>query len=105
MAADDYKAHCINFTNGVKNNVLEDSMFSRLLYSTEVFTTNGLYLRNFGKDQLSRIEADILLAYGSPKTKTFSLVEHMSSCTLVKISGVWESATAVGLAFKFSHLF
>jgi len=105
IATDDYKPQSVNFTNTVKNNILEESLFSRLLYSTEFYTTNGLYLRNFAKEHLARIEADILQAYDSPKTKTFSLVDHSSNCTLLKISGVWESATTVGLAYKFSHLF
>jgi hypothetical protein len=105
ISADDYKEHYINFTTAVKNNILEDSLFCRLIYSTENFTTTGLYLRNYSKEKLTQIEQDLLVAYNSSKTKLFSLNEHAANNSLLKISGIWESSTSVGLAYKFSHLF
>jgi hypothetical protein len=105
LSADEYQGFNINFTTAVKNNILEDSLFSRLLYSTDYYTTSGLYLRNYNKEKLACIEKDILTAYRSSKTKTFSLTEHAANNSLLKISGVWESGSAIGLAYKFSHLF
>jgi hypothetical protein len=105
LSADHYQGFNINFTTAVKNNILEDSTFSRLLYSTDYYTTSGLYLRNYTKEKLAHIEKDILAAYRSSKTKTYSLTEHAANNSLLKISGVWETDTSVGLAYKFSHLF
>lgn len=105
ISAHDYTSHYVNFANVVKNNILEDSLFSRILYSTPTYTTNGLYLRNYTKEHLVQIENDILKAYNTTKLKSYSLFDHASNNSLLKISGVWESETAVGLAYKFSHLF
>ena len=105
LSADDYDPVCVTFSAAVKNNILDDSLFVRLLYSTADYTTNGLYLRNYTKEKLSFIENDLLDAYKSSKTKTVSLAEHAATNSMLKVSGVWESSTAVGLAYKFSHLF
>jgi hypothetical protein len=105
LSADDYAPPCVTFSAAVKNNILDDSLFIRLLYSTADYTTNGLYLRNYTKEKLVFIEKDILDAYKSSKTKTVSLAEHAAVNSMLKVSGVWESTNAIGLAYKFSHLF
>ena len=105
IAADEYERYCLNFSTVVKNNIIDDSLFSRLLYSTDIYTTNGLYLRNFTKEKLAEIENDILSAYRSNKKKIYTLSDHTTNNSLLKISGVWETNTSIGLAFKFSHLF
>jgi hypothetical protein len=105
LSADEYDPSCVTFSAAVKNNILEDSLFIRLLYSTSDFTTNGLYLRNYSKEKLAYIEKDLLDAYKSPKTKMVSLPDHVANNSMLKVSGVWESSTAIGLAYKFSHLF
>jgi hypothetical protein len=105
LSADEYDPSCVTFSAAVKNNILDDSLFIRLLYSTSDYTTNGLYLRNYTKEKLTYIEKDLLDAYKSSKTKTLSLAEHAAANSMLKVSGVWESATAIGLAYKFSHLF
>ena len=105
ISADEYKEYYVNFITPVKNNILEDSLFSRLLYSTDIFTTTGLYLRNYSKDKLLEIETDLLQSYRSSKTKVYSLTDHAANNSLLKISGIWESNSSIGLAYKFSHLF
>jgi hypothetical protein len=105
LPASAYSGDCVFFSNSVKNNIIDESLFTRLLYSTSSFTTNGLYLRNFTPAQLRIVEIDLLKLYNSPKTKMFTISDHNPHHSMIKISGVWETATAVGLAFKFSHLF
>ena len=105
LSADDYDPACVTFSAAVKNNIIDDSLFIRVLYSTADYTTNGLYLRNYTKEKLSYIEKDLLDAYKSSKAKTVTLAEHAAANSMLKVSGIWESSTAIGLAYKFSHLF
>ena len=105
ISADEYEKYGLNFSTPVKNNILDDSLFSRLLYSTDIYTTNGLYVRNYTKEKLAELEHDVLTTYRSTKKKVYTLADHSSNNSLLKISGVWETNTSVGIAFKFSHLF
>jgi len=80
-------------------------MFARLVYSTPCYSTNGLYLRSFTLAQVQQIELELLEMYNSSKKKTLVITDHYVHHNLLKISGVWETATNIGLALKFSHLF
>ena len=104
IPASAYLPGCVHFVAPVKNNVIENSLFSRILYSTEHYTMNGLYLRKPALAQLQLIEADIMDAYATTKPRAASLCAHHSANSILKISGVWESETAYGLAYKFIHL-
>ena len=39
-----YNHHCIHFCESIKNKVMNEGNFIRVLYSTEQFTLNGIYL-------------------------------------------------------------
>jgi len=41
---DQYDSNCIYFCEPIKNNIMNESTFIRLLYSTEKFVLNGIYL-------------------------------------------------------------
>jgi len=41
---DQYNDNCIYFCDPIKNNVMDDGNFIRILYSTSTFTLNGVYL-------------------------------------------------------------
>jgi len=100
-----YVPEYVTFSTPVKNNIIEDSSFVRITYSTPHYTMNGLYLKNFSLAQLHHIENDLLAAYNPSKGRTCLLCDHSAHHTLLKISGVWETATTIGLAYKFIHLF
>jgi hypothetical protein len=105
LPASAYTKDFVFFSSPVKNNIIEDSLFTRLVYSTPWFTTNGLYLRSFTLSQVQQIELELLEMYSSTKKKTLVISEHYAHHNMLKISGVWETATNIGLALKFSHLF
>ena len=44
LAPEQYKAHTIMFSDKIKNNILNNGYFHRIYYSSEHFTSNGLYI-------------------------------------------------------------
>ena len=104
IAANTYTPSFVHFAHPVKNNVIENSMFSRIIYSTDTYTMNGLYVRKHTLAQLQAIENDIMGAYATTKPRGGSLCAHYTAASILKISGLWESETAYGLAYKFIHI-
>ena len=104
ICAGAYSPPFVHFVAPVKNNVIENSLFSRIVYSTDHYTMNGLYLKRHTLAQVQGIELDLLNAYGCRKPRGASLGAHYMTHSILKISGVWESETAFGLAYKFIHL-
>ena len=104
IAASAYTPHFVHFVTPVKNNVIENSLFSRIVYSTDHYSMNGLYIKRHSLAQMQAIETDIMQAYGCAKSKAQSIGAHYSAHSILKISGVWESETGYGLAYKFIHI-
>ena len=90
------------FSPAIKNNVIS-GLFIRLIYSTHYFSTNGVNVRDFNRVHLKQIERDILTHYQTDKTKCYALARVPLTCAgkILSISGIWETETSVGLAFKF----
>ena len=102
--ADKVHPQFLHFMPPVKNLILDRGTFSRILYAPANFTMNGLYMHTPMTDKLAFIERDILNAYNSPKTKTYCLNRHpYAHNAILKISGVWETDSSCGIAFKFIH--
>ena len=101
LPADAFLVHFVHFLPPVKNAILPNSVFSRIVYSPPHFCMRGIFIRVHMPDKLSAIEAAILTAYNSPKTRTALLSKPFKSHnTILKISGIWETSDAYGLAFK-----
>lgn len=130
-----------------KKNIIIDGKFTKIIYSDELLTTNGVYIStvfnstNVDKlmnkyilkfpysdksnaklaNELSQIEQSIIEYYkhisNSNKTMVLSLTDNMrNGCVklyreyfnhnpcknyIIKISGVWEDQTRIGLTYKF----
>jgi len=41
---DQYDEDCVYFCDPIKNNIMNDGYFIRIIYSTPIFTLNGIYL-------------------------------------------------------------
>jgi len=41
---DQYDEDCVYFCDPIKNNIMNDGNFIRIIYSTPIFTLNGIYL-------------------------------------------------------------
>ena len=99
----------------VKNNLLSNSLFTRIVYSTPYIAFNGLFLSISNKcfvypttlDTLNNIENNILSIYNCSKKKglhlkqilTYKLLQ-IKNDIIIKISGIWESDTSYGIAYK-----
>lgn len=83
-------------------NVIMKGTFSRVLYTTETFTTTGFYIRTM---DIAAIERSMLTAYGSTKSQHLYFKHFTPKPYLIKISGVWESSMEYGLVYKIIHLF
>ena len=146
-----YKLDQINLQNlfflDSKKNIIMDGKFTKILYSDELLTTNGISVvipfhnttidKTYNKtmlkfqtsdsvnvriaNELSRIEKYILEYYkqisNNTKSATTTLNDHMKNgnvkiyrdsitstnakTVIIKISGIWEDQTRVGLTYKF----
>lgn len=146
-----YKLDQVNLQNvfflDSKKNIIMDGKFTKILYSDELLTTNGISVvipfhnttidKTYNKtllkfqmsdsvnvriaNELSRIEKYILEYYkqisNNTKSATTTLNDHMKNgnvkiyrdsitstnakTIIIKISGIWEDQTRVGLTYKF----
>jgi hypothetical protein len=101
----------------VKNNLIVNSIFTRIIYSPPMIAFNGLYLlipfsemsQSSVLQKLNEIENDILSVYSCSSSKKKNLhikqlilykLAHITDKVILKISGIWESENSFGLAYK-----
>ena len=135
----------IYFCDSIKNNVVNEGLFIRLIYSTDFFVTNGInvffslydvviekfynkYKCSFNLinnkniiENILQIEESILkninnknkiiqksiyeqLRIGNIKIFSENIDKMINYLFILKISGVWETDTHIGLTFKFSKI-
>ena len=103
----EYNRAYLFFAPTVKNNIIEKGLFTRILYSSNFFVTNGIYMKDFTRSHLKQLEEDILESFSTSKIKCITLASLPQSCWTGKtltVSGIWETDSTVGLAFKFIRL-
>jgi hypothetical protein len=111
----------INFYEPVKNTVMNDSSFIRIIYSNKDFLLNGIYIKINISNEPSRkhdileimetLEKNILKKYNSNKIQTIKLKDQLSYLInknnlityILKISGIWETNSIIGLTYKFIY--
>ena len=128
---DSYNRQFLIFLTAIKNNLMENSLFTRIIYSPTNIIFSGIYIRvpfinpllSFNKytyeltkqeptvSSLVSIESDILQAYTTSKLPIYNLEKQLKQRTftgkstiLLKISGVWENDISYGLAYKFIYI-
>ena len=135
----------IYFCDPIKNNVVNEGLFIRLIYSTDFFVTNGINLffplydvvieKFYNKykcsfniinnkniiENILQIEEGILkniniknkiiqksiydqLRVGNIKIFSENIDKTTNYLFILKISGIWETDTHIGLTFKFSKI-
>lgn len=112
----------IFFNDPVKNSIIENGIFTRIIYSDSIMTINSLYI-SFDLDVLSQREMiDILIELEkcilfkiditnkNAQYKIKDYLKHLISRTnddfklnkyVLKISGIWETNIDYGITFKF----
>ena len=87
----------------VKNTIIHNSTFSKLLYSDSTVTMDAIYLCTSTSTNYDDVEHSILDTYNSNKRRTLGIHKYFAKHThkkIIKISGIWETETSIGLAFK-----
>jgi|UniRef100_A0A6C0CW60 hypothetical protein len=140
-----FETNNIYFCDPIKNNVVNDGLFIRIIYSTDYFVTNGINLfvqlhdltieKFYNKykcsfnlfnnkniiENIQQIEENILkniniknkiiqktlgeqLRIGNIKIFSENIDITNNYLLVLKISGIWETDTHIGLTFKFSKI-
>ena len=102
IQADAFHPQFIHFGAPVRNTVIESATFARIIYAPPHFAMNGLFMHMHMTDKLGSVETAVLNAYGGSKPRALSLNRPIhTNYTVLKISGVWETDRACGVAYKF----
>jgi|LauGreSBDMM110SN_4_FD.fasta_scaffold06542_4 hypothetical protein len=108
------------FYDPIKNNIIDNSNFVRLIYSDKNLILNGLYLQisldnHFDSsrfsNELESIENSILTKYNTTiekmnkiKVQFLYILKYIKHNRLIlKISGIWENNNKIGLTYKFIY--
>jgi predicted nucleotidyltransferase len=89
-----------------KDNIIIDGYFTKIIYSNNYITLNGIYLKINLNDKIYNIENMILEYYrsvtNSNKKCYLSIYKQLKFRTVIlKISGIWENSDSYGLTYKF----
>lgn len=112
----------IFFNDTIKNSIIENGTFTRIIYSDSIMSINSLYI-SFDFDELTQreivetlieLEKNILFKIDvinkNAQYKIKDYLKHLSSRTsddfklskyVLKISGIWETKIDYGITFKF----
>ena len=111
----------IFFNEAVKNTVINDSNFIKIIYSNKDLILNGIYIKiNINKnnkniiDDIDNLEKYILTLYNNNKICNYKIKDQLIYLItklntsnknifryILKISGIWETQTSIGLTYKF----
>lgn len=120
----------IFFLDPIKNIIINNSKFIRIIYSNNLLTLNGIYLicnidnkdknNNHGLSlYIQSLEDNILNKFSKEKNKNYKIREYFNnnfinidytkseekySKYILKISGIWDATNNIGLTFKFLKL-
>lgn len=115
----------IFFNDSIKNTVIDNSTFVKLLYSNSDIVLNGIYIKvdinkknnNNIITNLNILEKHILTNFNNNKLHNYKIKDqinhlitklHISNKNtfsyMLKISGIWETNTIIGLTYKFIFL-
>lgn len=127
---DKYNNKNLFFMQPIKNTMINEGLFHKILYSNDIFTCNGLYIKmNFretkwlngrlifdiepNQDIMNRIveiEKHILDKINPHKRAHYKIYEQIkngnfktsnsNSTIILKISGVWENQNTIGISYK-----
>lgn len=130
ITAKDLSIDHIFFLDPIKNIIINNSKFIRIIYSNNLLTLNGIYLicnidnkdNNNNKGLLlyiQSLEDNILNKFSKEKIKNYKIREYFNNnfintdyikCQetytkyILKISGIWDASNNIGLTFKFLKL-
>jgi hypothetical protein len=87
----------------VKNTIIHNSVFSKIIYSDDCISLDAIYVKQSSIKFPTDFEHSILNLYSTSKRHVVGLEKYMAKHPLkpiLKISGIWETDTAIGLVTK-----
>lgn len=111
----------IFFGDSIKNSIIENGIFYRIIYSNTLMSLNSLFISfemniNSQKEMieiLTELEKVILSKIDTTKHPQYKIKDYLKFLTskggeefklnkyILKISGIWETETDYGITFKF----
>ena len=130
ITAKDLSIDDVYFLDPIKNIIINNSKFIRIIYSNNLLTLNGIYLicniDNKDKNNnhglllyIQSLEDNILNKFSKEKIKNYKIREYFNNNFIntdytkdhenytkyiLKISGIWDASNNIGLTFKFLKL-
>jgi len=130
LSVKDLSIDDIFFLDPIKNIIINNSKFIRIIYSNNLLTLNGIYLicNIDNKDKINNhglllyiqnLEDNILNKFSKEKIKNYKIREYFNNNFIntnytkgeenytkyiLKISGIWDASNNIGLTFKFLKL-
>ena len=130
ITAKDLSIDDVFFLDPIKNIIINNSKFIRIIYSNNLLTLNGIYLicnidnkdNNNNKGLLlyiQKLEDNILNKFSKEKIKNYKIRDYFNNIFIntdysksqetytkyiLKISGIWDASNNIGLTFKFLKL-
>jgi hypothetical protein len=124
---DDILFENIFFNESIKNTIIKDSIFVKIIYSNNDVILNGIYIyvyltnnnknidsNNNNIQKINNIEKSILILYNTKKTHNYKInnqLEYLISKLnnsnnnyakyILRISGIWETNNIIGITYKF----
>jgi hypothetical protein len=125
---DDILLENIFFNDSIKNTIIKDSVFIKIIYSNHDIILNGIYIyiqltnnnnnnnnnNNINIQKINNIEKSILTLYNTNKTHHYKInnqLEYLISklnnnkkdfvTYILRISGIWETNNIIGITYKF----
>ena len=125
MKINEFKIENILFNDSIKNTVLKDSNFIKILYSNQFFLMNSLYFNikinknNYFSiiNDIINIEKNILNLFNQNidhkynlKEKLINIINYFEKTKynnieyIIKISGIWKNEYNMGITFKIINI-
>ena len=112
-----YNINNIYYYDAVKNTVMDDSKFVRIIYSDNNIILNGIYLKlevekiMEDNNYIEKLESEILRKYNKKKLVSnklndqiqYYIKKYNNAILILKISGIWETDTMIGLTYKLIY--
>ena len=121
ITINDFKIENVYFFNPIKNTMLINSSYIKVIYSTIDVVLNSIHILipcdinnnilNHYKDRIISIETLILDKYSNKKQcnnilhniKTNNCCNKCNNNCILKISGIWENKHECGLIYKYVY--
>lgn len=104
MVIPPFHPHHIVLLPAVKNNIIPKSTFHKIVYSNEWVSLDAIYVRPAMVVNLMQLEQAVLgVHFSTSKQQVLGLQKYVAKHPMkevLKISGIWETDTSIGLAFK-----